>query len=367
MVIGHKIYSIKCLGQQGYVCVMNQIETNNILRRLSRYARLLAMTGVLLIVGLLVLIQQGGAQHHEKNTEEKQETKSEVKEKTEVLAIADDFEVPVFADTDEGKLAKYGHRLITETYALIGPDTKKGITGNRLACSSCHLNAGTKLYAAPYVGLSAVFPIYIGRENKVESLEERINGCLERSMNGRAIDVNSEEMRGMITYIKHLSKNVAVGTRLKGQGFVDFKAPDRAANPKEGALVYQKHCVSCHAVDGQGVRGSEGNREGGFVFPPLWGNDSYNDGAGMARVLTAAKFIKGNMPLGVTHDSPVLSDEEAYDVAAYINSQLRPVKDGKENDYPNLAKKPKDCAYPPYADNISQQQHKYGPFNFAKK
>lgn len=346
---------------------MNQIETNSILRRLSRYTRILAMTGVLLIVGLLVLIQQSGAQQPEKNDEDKQETQSDVKGKPEFASIADDFEIPEYEDTDEGKLAEYGQRLITETYALIGPDTKKGITGNRLSCSSCHLNGGTKPFAAPYVGLSAVFPIYIGRENKVESLEERINGCLERSMNGHAIDVNTEEMRAMVTYIKHLSKNATVGTRMKGQGFVDFKAPDRAANPKEGALVYSKHCVSCHAADGQGIKGTVGNREGGYIFPPLWGGDSYNDGAGMARVLTAAKFIKGNMPLGVTHDNPLLSDEEAYDVAAYINSQSRPVKSGKENDYPNLAKKPKDCAYPPYADNISPEQHKYGPFNFAKK
>lgn len=346
---------------------MNQIETNNILKRLSRYSRMLAMTGVLLIVGLLVLIQQTGAKRVEKKTGAQELAQTDVVAKAEQATIVDNFEIPPFSDTDEGKLAEYGHRLISETYKLIGPDTKKGITGNRLACGSCHLNEGTKPFAAPYVGLSAVFPIYIGRENKVESLEERINGCLERSMNGRAIDVNTEEMRAMVTYIKHISKDAVVGKRMKGQGFVDFKAPDRAANSKQGALVYKKHCVSCHAEDGQGMKGSAGHREGGYIYPPLWGDDSYNDGAGMARILTAAKFIKGNMPLGVTHDNPLLTDDEAYDVAAYINSQSRPVKAGKENDYPNLAKKPKDCPYPPYADNISQQQHKYGPFDFAKK
>lgn len=279
--------------------------------------------------------------------------------------INDNFEISPFDDSEEGKLAEYGHKLITETYALIGPNSELAITGNKLACSSCHLNAGTKPFAAPYVGLSGVFPIYIGRENKVVSLEERVNGCFERSMNGKSVDVNSNEMRAIVSYIKHLSKDTPIGKRIEGQGFVDFKAPDRAADLKQGALVYSKTCASCHGNSGQGLEGSKDHKEGGYVYPPLWGNDSYNDGAGMARVLTAAKFIKGNMPLGVTHDSPILTDEEAYDVAAFINNQSRPQKVNKELDYPNLSKKPKDCPYPPYADDVPQIQHKLGPFNFG--
>ncbi len=313
-----------------------------------------------MIVTLLVLVQQN---HFFKTNPVLPETS---KQAVAMNVIPADYKMPEFEKTAEGKLAEYGLRLITETYAEIGPDTHKGITGNRLACSSCHLNGGTKIYAAPYIGLSAVFPLYIGRENKIVSLEERINGCLERSMNGHAIDVNSTEMRAMMTYIKHLSKDVPVGTRLEGQGFVAFEAPERAANPENGLLVYNKYCVSCHAADGQGVKGAENNRKGGYVFPPLWGSDSYNDGAGMGRLLTAAKFIKGNMPLGVTAAEPLLTDEEAYDVAAYINSHARPEKANKEKDYPDLSKKPKDCGYGPYDDHISQQQHKYGPYQFSK-
>lgn len=292
--------------------------------------------------------------------------KTEQNEQAKVSAITDDFKIPPFDDTEEGKMAEYGHRLITETYALVGPGTKLAITGNRLACASCHLNGGTKPFAAPYIGLSGVFPIYIGRENKVVSLEERVNGCFERSMNGKAIDVNSNEMRAIISYIKHLSKDVPVGERIKGQGFADFKAPDRAADLEKGALVYKNSCVSCHGANGEGIKGSAGNREGGYIYPALWGSDSYNDGAGMARLLTAAKFIKGNMPFGVTHDAPLLTDEQAYDVAAYINSHSRPEKANKELDYPNRSKKPKDCPYPPYADAIPQAQHKIGPYNFGK-
>jgi len=280
-------------------------------------------------------------------------------------SVPDTFRILPFEETAEGKMAAYGQRLITETYALIGPETPKAITGNRLACTSCHLNGGTKPYAAPFVGLTGVFPTYIGREDKIESLEERINGCFERSMNGKAIDVNSEEMRAMVSYIKHVSKAAPVGVRLTGQGFVDFTAPDRPADVKQGELVYQQRCMPCHGPDGQGVKGSPGNREGGYLYPPLWGDDSYNDGAGMTRLLTAARFIKGNMPLGVTHNTPQLSDEEAYDVAAYVNSHARPERVHKELDYPNLSKKPKDCPYPPYADAVSQEQHRLGPFNFG--
>jgi len=327
--------------------------------RLLHNVKLLAVICVFLIVFVCFLL------HNYYTIENPISIKNEDIEGAFVSSIGDNFVIPAFADSEEGKMAEYGHRLITETFALIGPETALAITGNRLACASCHLNGGTKPYAAPYIGLTGLFPIYIGRENKVVSLEERINGCFERSMNGRAIDVNSKEMRAIISYIKHLSKNMAVGERIEGQGFVDFKIPDRAADLKKGELVYQQSCASCHAPNGEGLKGRVGHKEGGYIYPPLWGGDSYNDGAGMARLLTAARFIKGNMPLGVTHDTPQLSDEQAYDVAAYINSHNRPTKVLKELDYPNLTKKPKDCPYPPYSDDIPQEQHKYGPYNFA--
>ena len=280
--------------------------------------------------------------------------------------ISADYQTAPFPDTPEGKMAAYGELLITETYAHIGPESQNPITGNRLACASCHLNGGTKPFAAPYIGLTGVFPIFIGREGKVESLEERVNGCLERSMNGKAIDVNSHEMRAMLTYMKHLSAGVPIGKRITGQGFTKFEPPARAANPLAGEKAYGKYCIACHGADGQGIRGTAGNREGGYIFPPLWGNDTFNDGAGMARLLTAARFIKGNMPLGVTAENPMLSDEEAYDVAAYINSHERPVMANKEKDYPDLTRKPKDSPYPPYADSIPQSQHKLGPYDFTK-
>jgi len=328
--------------------------------KLACHIRSLVVLSLLLVVCILVIIQFPRATPSG-NTDKPQKATGTI-----ANAIPEDFEIQPFDNTPEGKLAEYGYRLITETYALIGPETSNRITGNGLACGSCHLKGGTKPFAAPYIGLSGIFPFYIGREDKIVSLEERINGCLERSMNGKAIDVSSEEMRAIITYIKHISKDVPVGERLEGQGFVAFNVPGRAANVEQGAVVFRQNCASCHGADGEGIKGTDENKKGGYLYPPLWGPDSYNDGAGMARLLTAAKFIKGNMPLGVTHENPLLTDEEAYDVAAYINSHTRPEKSHKEKDYPDLKKKPKDCPYPPYADNIPQQQHQYGPFNFGK-
>jgi len=277
-----------------------------------------------------------------------------------------EFRPEDFPDTEEGRLAAFGQKLVTETAKYLGPGNSFGeaFSGNHLSCSSCHLNGGTKPYAAPYIGLSGIYPMFSGRDGRVASLEDRINGCFERSMNGRRMPVDRPEMVAIVSYMKHLSRNVPIGGRIEGQRFTDLKPPDRKADLGKGERVFQAHCVSCHGQDGQGQWNNAGQTSEGYLYPPLWGDDSFNDGAGMGRMITAAKFIKGNMPLGVTAENPILTDEEAYDVAAYINSFGRPAKANKELDYPDLAKKPKDSAYPPFADDISAEQHKYGPFNF---
>jgi thiosulfate dehydrogenase len=136
-----------------------------------------------------------------------------------------------------------------------------------------------------------------------------------------------------------------------------FKTPDRRADLVAGQTVYTERCSICHGVDGGGLLATENARKG-YLFPALWGPNSYNDGAGMARVLTAARFIKARMPLG----QPDLTDDEAFDVAAYVNSQPRPEMPNLENDYPDRALKPIDNGYGPYADSFPQDQHKYGPF-----
>lgn len=264
-----------------------------------------------------------------------------------------------------GELVRYGHELTTRTFAVIGPEVQERsmrFAGNNLACTSCHQNDATKPYAMPWVGVSATFPQYRAREDAISSVEERVNGCMERSMNGKALPLESREMKAFAAYIHYMSRGVPVGAKLEGAGAKQIKVPDRRADLAAGEAVYARNCATCHGVDGQGQRrGTVGDAEG-YVFPPLWGKDTFNNGAGMNRMLTAAAFIKHNMPQGTTHVAPVLSDDEAFDVAGYVLSKPRPIKAGLENDFPARWNKPVDAAFPPYVDGASGDQHRYGPY-----
>jgi len=180
-------------------------------------------------------------------------------------------------------------------------------------------------------------------------------------MNGKKLAIDSKEMTSMVAYMKWLSSGIAVGEEIEGRGLPKIDFPDRAADPKAGQAVYERQCQHCHGVNGEGTRRAD-STDKGYLFPPLWGDDSYNVGAGMNRLLTAAQFIKSNMPFGATYENAILTDEEAYDVAAYISSKPRPDKADKENDFPIKGTKPIDKAYPPYDDQFTQEQHQYGPF-----
>lgn len=264
-----------------------------------------------------------------------------------------------------GQLVRHGKLLMEQTYKYLGPEAKdpaKRYAGNNLACSSCHVDAGRKKFGNPWIGTFAGFPQYRAREDAVSTTEERINGCMERSMNGRPLPLGSEEMKAMVTYLHFLSTGVPVGAKVEGAGVPRLKLLDRAADPVAGKVVYGTYCAACHGADGQGMRrGKPGDGEG-YQFPPLWGPDSYNSGAGMARGTLAAGFVKANMPSGTTYANPVLTDEQAYDVAAYINSQPRPQKASLEADFPARKNKPVDAAFPPYTPGFPAEQHKYGPW-----
>ncbi|SRR5579871_4561269 len=261
-----------------------------------------------------------------------------------------------------GKLVKYGYALMTDTPNQIGPavaDPAKRYSGNNLTCQSCHLKAGTQPYAVPLVGVWGQFPQYRGREGEIGTLEERINGCMERSMNGRVLPLDGREMKAFLAYMKWLSTGIPDGAKLIGAGSMNVKEPGRAADLDNGAKVFASTCAVCHGKDGLGQRAANG---AGYQFPPIAGPDSYNNGAGMTRILTAAAFVRHNMPLGTTFDAPLLSDAEAYDVAAYINSLDRPTKADLEKDFPIKTQKPVDSPYGPYVDDFPAEQHKYGPF-----
>lgn len=260
-------------------------------------------------------------------------------------------------------LVRLGHEIITETSKHIGPlapELESRLAGNNLSCQSCHLDAGRKSGSASFVGVANRFPQFRGRENKIGSLIERVNGCMERSMDGEALAVGSLEMQAIIAYMEWLSEDVPKEREAEFKGFAKLELPEKAADPIIGKAIYTKHCQSCHMEDGQGQRPSNTEK---YIYPPLWGEDTYNHGAGMHRVITAAQFIKGNMPyLLATLEKPVLSDEEAYHVAAYINSFDRPQKAKPEADFPDKKLKPVSTPYGPWEDQFSPKQHKYGPF-----
>ncbi len=275
---------------------------------------------------------------------------------------------PRSAKTDLGEnpgdnLVRLGYEIITETSKHIGPlapEVKNRLAGNNLSCQSCHLDAGRKSGSASFVGVANRFPQFRGRENKMGSLIERVNGCMERSMDGEVLPEGSLEMQAIIAYMEWLSEDVPEEREAEFKGFAKVELPNEAADPVRGKEVYIKHCQTCHMEDGQGQRPSAKEK---YLYPPLWGADSYNHGAGMHRVITAAEFIKGNMPyLLATLDNPVLSDEEAYHVAAYINSFERPQKSNPETDFPDKKLKPVSTPYGPWVDSFTPEQHKYGPF-----
>jgi thiosulfate dehydrogenase len=169
-------------------------------------------------------------------------------------------------------------------------------------------------------------------------------------------------MRAMVAYLGFLSLGVKPGETLTGYSAGNIPELDRPADPGRGAEVFRQTCVMCHGTDGSGLRRSLEMSDLGYMVPPLWGADSFNNGAGMNRLATLANFVHDNMPNGTSYVMPRLAPADAWDVAAFVVSQPRPVKPDLEKDYPDLLQKPADTAYGPYADGFSREQHIYGPF-----
>lgn len=254
--------------------------------------------------------------------------------------IKDPTEGPLPDDTMLAAQIRRGFQIFENT-----PENAPQFVGNALSCGNCHLNGGQRDRALPLTGTAAIFPVSRRREARLFSLEDRIRGCFMRSMDGTQPPYDSPELLAVSAYIAWLSAGQPMGEspEWRGQNVIarENLVPIDELDPVEGERLYGQNCTACHGLDGQGV-------ELPTATPgPLWGPESWNDGAGLARVYTLAGYIRYAMPL----TSPgILSDEEAQSIAAYITAQDRPAFQAKANDFPDGA--PIDAVYyPQYPEN----------------
>ena len=213
-------------------------------------------------------------------------------------------------DDDFGKAVRLGRDIFNDTGRVAG-----AWVGNSLRCASCHLDAGRLADSSPLWAAYVSYPAYRKKTGEISTFAERLQGCFMYSMDGKAPPLGSEVLVALESYAFFLAKGAPVGTSLPGRGYPTPKAPQEPDRGR-GAAVYAQKCALCHGADGQGQ-----SSHGAVVFPPLWGAKSYNWGAGMSVVKNAAGFIKANMPLG---QGGTLTDQEAWDVALYVDSHDRP-------------------------------------------
>ena len=204
-----------------------------------------------------------------------------------------------------GDLVRLGHAIFTDT-----PGKAPRYSGNRLSCRHCHLDAGGKPHAAPLWAAFVAYPAWRAKTDRVDTFDDRVQQCFRYSLDGIPPAYGSIELIAIAAYARFLAQGLPVSSETPGRGFPLLGKTGLDPNRDRGRVVYREHCEACHGRDGSGRAD----------IPPLWGFGSYNKGAGMANIETAAAFIKANMPLG----NPVLTDQQALDVAAYMNAQLRP-------------------------------------------
>ena len=257
--------------------------------------------------------------------------------------------------TPEGDLIRYGRELVLHTAQYLGPQGTVGhYLGNKMNCTNCHLDGGTRPFGYNYFSTHGRYPQFRGRENEILTLEQRINNCVERPHNGKPLPLDSKEVIAIASYVKWVSTGVPNGKHVYGDGALELKYPDRAADVHRGEQLFMDNCSSCHGKDGQGSMTADTST---YVYPPLWGPHSFQKGSSPHRVLKMARFVKA---------WPILTDEEVIDICAFVNDDRihsRPEKrDKSKPDYPDPKVKPIDYGTGPYSDTFSEFQHKFGPY-----
>ncbi len=257
-----------------------------------------------------------------------------------------------------GEMIRYGKELIAHTANYLGPQGSIAHISNGMNCQNCHLDGGSRLFGNNYASFVSSYPKMSNRSGRVEPATERLVECFNRSLGGTSPDTSKKEIQAMMAYLKWIGQGVKKEQKLFGNATEKLAFLDHPADPVRGKQVFTLKCMSCHGKNGEGLLTAD---KKAYVNPPLWGPHSYNDGAGMYRIINLAGFVKNNMPYGASYQNPQLTDEEAWSVAAYIDSQPRLHRD-QHNDWMNLDKKPIDFPFGPYTDKFSEKQHKFGPF-----
>lgn len=333
---------------------------------INRLSNLVGLLSIALIAAILIIIfgppgflrinQQSNSSNSDAVASNNAMKSNQIQfDKNKIWMAADIESIP---ESESKAMIEYGRDLIANTAKYLGPNGSVAQISNGMNCQNCHLEAGTKPFGNNYSAVASTYPKFRERSGSIETIFKRVNDCIERSLNGKALDTLSKEMQAIKAYIEWLGVDVPKGEKPKGSGIVELPFLKRAADPVKGKIAYQQHCTSCHTDTGAGKLNSDGIT---YQYPPLWGAKSYNTGAGLFRLSRFAGYIKQNMPFGASYQNIILTDEEAWDLAAYVNSQDRPQKDLKM-DWPKIAGKPIDHPFGPYADTFSEQQHKYGPF-----
>ncbi|MHA6860799.1 c-type cytochrome [Ralstonia pseudosolanacearum] len=271
-----------------------------------------------------------------------------------------------------GDAIRYGQALLTRTSSLIGPnapDPARRFAGNNLNCVHCHAVGpsglpGTKPYSLPLVNVVNEYPKLDIKSMKVISLETRIAGMVGKGPAG-GIPADGPEMQAILAYLKWLGRAGRPDTRMAQTGLDEVAMPNRAADAGRGERLYREQCVACHQPDGTGIKAPDFAGGAGYAFPPIAGNDSYDDGGHMAMVPLLARFLAANMPYGSTRQSPRLTVDEAYDIAAYVTNNLpRKHNPGRVKSYPAEALRPGGFVIPEQfpGDDAAYQRARLGPF-----
>lgn len=232
---------------------------------------------------------------------------------TQPIAI-DAYKVPdedTIPENEFGRMVRLGKKIFTHTGEHAGQ-----YVGNSMKCVNCHLDAGRLAHSAPLWAAWVRYPAYRSKNNMVNTMEERFQGCFTYSMNGTPPSTKSKTLKALMSYSYWMAQGAPTGVELPGRGYPKLPDPGKTPDDQRGRQVFSQNCAVCHGENGQGTK-----QYGKYVFPPLWGRDSFNWGAGMHRVNTAAAFIRANMPLG---KGGSLTVQQAWDVAYYLNGHERP-------------------------------------------